>query len=108
MSDAGIYVCEEKGKAPVYLAIFVDDMLIVSKDLNRVMRFKEELGNVFAIHDLGEVRDFLGCQVVRDRKNRVIWMSSGLKIEALVESFGLSGETRPVETPMSKSFVPTS
>ena len=35
-------------------------------------------------------------------------MSSGLKIEALVESFGLDGETRGVETPMSKSFVPTS
>ena len=38
----------------------------------------------------------------------VLWMSSGPKIDALVESFGLNGETRIVEAPMSKSFVPTS
>jgi hypothetical protein len=30
-----------------------------------------------------------------------------MKIDALVESFDLDGETRKVETPMSKSFVPT-
>jgi hypothetical protein len=34
-------------------------------------------------------------------------MSSVGKIDALVEKFGLSGDTRPVETPMSKSFLPT-
>jgi hypothetical protein len=30
-----------------------------------------------------------------------------MKIDALVESFDLGGETRKVETPMSKSFAPT-
>ena len=82
-------------------------MLIVCKDLDKVLKFKDTLGKEFAIHDLGEVKDFLGCQVVRDRERRVIQMSSGPKIDALVEKFGLSGETRSVETPMSKSFLPT-
>ena len=78
-----------------------------SKDLDKVLKFKDTLGKEFAIHDLGEVKDFMGCQVVRDRERRVIQMSSGSKIDALVEKFGLSGETRPVESPMSKSFLPT-
>ncbi len=107
MSDAGIYVTAEKTENPVYLALFVDDMLIVCKDLDKVIEFKTTLGKEFAIHDLGEVKDFLGCQVVRDRERKVIQMSSGPKIDALVEKFGLSGETRPVESPMSKSFLPT-
>jgi transposase InsO family protein len=108
MSDAGIYVSEKSGEAPVYLVLFVDDMLIMSMDIARVRDFKKAISDEFSIHDLGEVKDFLGCQIVRDRAQKKIWMSSGLKIEALVESFGLDGETRGVETPMSKSFVPTS
>jgi len=107
MSDAGIYVSVDGTENPVYLALFVDDMLIVCKDLDKVLAFKGILGKEFAIHDLGEVKDFLGCQVVRDRERKVIQMSSGPKIDALVEKFGLSGETRPVESPMSKSFLPT-
>lgn len=107
MSDAGIYVTTDQRDDPVYLALFVDDMLIVCKELERVLTFKETLGKEFDIHDLGEVKDFLGCQVIRDREKRVIQMSSGPKIDALVEKFGLSGETRPVESPMSKSFLPT-
>ena len=80
----------------------------MSMDIARVRDFKKAISDEFSIHDLGEVKDFLGCQIVRDRAQKKIWMSSGLKIEALVESFGLDGETRGVETPMSKSFVPTS
>jgi hypothetical protein len=108
MSDAGIYVSNTPGEDPVYLVLFVDDMLIMSKALPRVLGFKEAIGKEFSIHDLGEVKDFLGCQIVRDRERKLMWMSSGLKIDALVDSFGLSGDTRAYDTPMSKSFVHTS
>lgn len=107
MSDAGIYVSTDTNMDPMYLVVFVDDMLIMCKCLERVVGFKEALGKEFAIHDLGEVKDFLGCQIVRDREKRVIYMSSKSKIDALVEKFGLSGDTRPVEAPMSKSFLHT-
>jgi hypothetical protein len=108
MSDAGIYISERPGEAPMFLVLFVDDMLLICKEIDRVLAFKEAIASEFAIHDLGEVKDFLGCQVVRDRPNRRLFMSSTMKIDALVESFGLDGETRKVETPMSKSFVPNS
>jgi len=106
-SDAGIYVSKSSSGDPVYLILFVDDMLIMSKSLENVTAFKKAISDEFSIHDLGEVKDFLGCQIVRDREARVIYMSSGLKIDALVEKFGLDGETRAVETPMQKGFVPT-
>lgn len=107
MSDAGIYVSDKPGEAPMYLVLFVDDMLLICKELDRVKAFKEAIKGEFAIHDLGEVNDFLGCQIVRDRGQKKLYMSSALKIDALVESFGMDGETRKIETPMSKSFVPT-
>ena len=106
MSDAGIYVTKDSTD-PMYLVLFVDDMLIMCKNLEKVLAFKKTIAHEFAIHDLGEVMDFLGCHIVRDREKRVMYMSSVGKIDALVEKFGLSGDTRPVETPMSKSFLPT-
>jgi hypothetical protein len=106
MSDAGIYVTADADE-PMYLVLFVDDMLIMCKNLEKVLAFKKEIAQEFAIHDLGEVMDFLGCRILRDRERRLIYMSSVGKIDALVEKFGLSGDTRPVETPMSKSFLPT-
>ena len=57
----------------MYLILYVDDMLIMSKAQPRVMQFKAELKDEFTIHDLGEVQDFLGCQIVRDREARVMW-----------------------------------
>lgn len=90
----------------MYLVVLVDAMPIMCKDLDKITAFKQALSPEFAIHDLGDVKDFLGCQVVRDREKRVLWMSSGPK-DALVESVGLSGETRALEEPMSKSFITT-
>jgi hypothetical protein len=46
MSDAGIYVSNTPGEDPVYLVLFVDDMLIMSKALPRVLGFKEAIGKV--------------------------------------------------------------
>ncbi len=68
--------------------LFVNDMLIMSKDLNQVLDFKNKIVKELDIHDLGEVKDFPGCQIIRDRNQKLMWMSSWLNIDALVESFG--------------------
>ena len=58
------------------LVLFVDDMLIMCKNLEKVLAFKKEIAQEFAIHDLGEVMDFLGCRIVRDREKKVMYMIS--------------------------------
>ena len=83
----------------------MDDMIIVSPRLVDVERFKAQLTKLFEIHDLGEVKDFLGASIVRDRANRVLYMRNTAKIDEYVESFGLGGETHSVKAPMSPDFV---
>lgn len=75
--------------------------------MDKVIAFKQALRQEFAIQGLGEVKSFLGCQVLSDTDKQLLWMSSGAKIDAPVENFGLSGETRVVEVPMSKTFMCT-
>jgi hypothetical protein len=106
-SDAGVYVRKREGEKPLFILVYVDDLLIICKDLSLVEWFKELLKSKFTIHDLGEVKDFLGCQVRRNRQDRQISISCIPKIEALLEKFGVSDGGRVVDTPMQKGFVPT-
>jgi hypothetical protein len=39
MSDAGIYISERPGEAPMFLVLFVDDMLFICKEIDRVLAF---------------------------------------------------------------------
>jgi transposase InsO family protein len=105
LSDPGIYVNLVDPTHPIYLGVFVDDMAIVGKTVEDVDRFKEQLKQLFEIHDLGEIKDFLGASIIRDRDNRVLYMRNTAKIDEYVESFNLGGETKPVKSPMTPSFV---
>jgi transposase InsO family protein len=107
VSDPSIYVNRNEPGQWLYLGVFVDDLAIVGKNRERVMQFKEQLSQIFEIHDLGEIKDFLGASIVRDRENKVLYMRNTAKIDEYVERFGLGGETRPVKVPLSPSFVVT-
>jgi hypothetical protein len=104
LSDPGIYVNLADPTHPIYLGVFVDDMAIVGHTVGDVDRFKEQLKQLFEIHDLGEIKDFLGASIIRDRDNRVRYMRNTAKIDEYVEDFGLGGETRPVKSPMTPGF----
>jgi hypothetical protein len=106
-SDAGLYVNMSDPDNPVYVGVFVDDMLICSKKKEQAVHLKEELSKLFEIHDLGEVKDFLGCHIIRDRGERVLYMRNTAQIDEYVESFGLDGETHSMRVPMSPDFVIT-
>ncbi len=106
-SDAGVYVRKREGEESMYILVYVDDLLIICKDLNRVEWFKQLLRAKFNIHDLGEVKDFMGCQVRRNRENKQLSISCIPKIDALLEKFSVSEGGRVVDTPMQKDFCPT-
>ena len=56
----------------MFIVTYVDDLLIISKDDTRVQEIKCELKSRFKIHDLGEVKNFLGSEVKRDREKGVL------------------------------------
>ena len=52
----------------VYLLIYVDDMLLVSKNTEEVSALKEQLHAEFEMKDLGPTSKILGMDIKRDRK----------------------------------------
>lgn len=106
-SDAGLYVNQSDPENPIFVGIFVDDMLICCKTTDQAVGIKEQLSKLFEIHDLGEVNQFLGCHIVRDREKRTLYMRNTAQIDSYVESFGLDQATHSEKVPMSQDFVVT-
>lgn len=44
----------------MYLLIYVDDMLIVSKNMSEIIRLKTQLSGEFEMKDLGVAKKILG------------------------------------------------
>jgi Reverse transcriptase (RNA-dependent DNA polymerase) len=57
------------------IIVYVDDVLMVSNDINYMQQLKQQFGADFNIKDLGEVAWLLGMRVTRNRLNRIITLS---------------------------------
>ena len=53
----------------VYLLIYVDDLLICSKSKKKIKNLKRVLSENFKMKDIGEVKEYLGINIVYDYRN---------------------------------------
>jgi hypothetical protein len=68
-TDPCVYI-KDSSSGPIYLAVYVDDLLIVGKELKEVETVKSDLAKEFKMDDRGDVEYILGIQVIRDRSAR--------------------------------------
>jgi hypothetical protein len=66
-ADAGLFI--RHGKDPVYVLVYVDDLLFASKHLSDVDHVKQCIMSAFQARDLGNASYFLGMDIVCDRTN---------------------------------------
>ena len=99
-ADPGLYI--SKG-LKAYLLIYVDDILIASKNMRNVKRIKDLLQQAFDARDLGEASYFLGISITRDRGSKTTKLSLERMTKEIVETYGLTdGKTKGV--PLSPSI----
>ena len=63
-ADFGVYVMGE-GPKRTYLALHVDDLMMMNKMMEAMTKVKGLLGEQFKMKDLGEVKFMLGLEVRR-------------------------------------------
>ena len=71
------------------IAIYVDDKLIFSKNVDAIKHLKLQLSEHFEITDLGEARWILGMEVIWDCQQGTISLSQCRYIETILDRFGL-------------------
>lgn len=71
--DHCVYFKKLQDGSFIYLSIYVDDMLIASKNMKEIEKLKEQMKKEFEMKDLGEARKILGMEITRSREKGLVW-----------------------------------
>ena len=87
----------------IYLLLYVDDMLVASRNKAEVQTLKSLLGSEFEMKDLGAARKILGMEIKRDRVQRKLFLCQVGYILKVLKRFGMNA-SKPVSTPLTSSI----
>ncbi|KAL9261785.1 Retrovirus-related Pol polyprotein from transposon TNT 1-94-like protein [Drosera capensis] len=69
-SDHCVYVKKFNDGEVLYLSLYVDDMLLACRSMEKINVVNHALATQFSMKDLGAAKQILGMQIIRDRKER--------------------------------------
>jgi hypothetical protein len=84
----------------IYLLVYVDDIVVVSSSSQAVTTLLQDLGNEFALKDLGALRYFLGIEVSQLKDG--ILLSQEKYTQEIIHKLGMQ-KCKPSSTPLYTS-----
>ena len=87
------------GKEQIIIAIYVDDLLIMSESLDIVKSAKAELTTEFEMVDFGEAQLVLGMRIKHDRTLGILTLDQENYCKKILERFNMK-DCKPVSTPL--------
>ncbi|KAD0786919.1 hypothetical protein E3N88_43719 [Mikania micrantha] len=100
VADPSLFI-HKTGKTYVAALIYVDDVIVVGNDMNKMQATKIELHDQFTIKDLGSLKYFLGIEVARTKEGIVL--SQRKYTLDILRDMGLEG-CRPSTFPMEQGL----
>jgi hypothetical protein len=100
--DSCVYIKFVDG-SPIYLLLYVDDILIALKSKNDIANLKAQLSSKFEMKDLGAAKKILGMKITRDRKSSLLFLSQHGYIQKVLHHFNMH-DSKPVSTPIALHF----
>ena len=73
--DACLYFKFVNSLHPLFVLLYVDDMLIICKSVAKISEVKAQLKRFFDMKDLGPAQTILGIRILRDRAKQQIFLS---------------------------------
>lgn len=86
----------------IYVAIYVDDILICTNDMEAFERLRQELMKRFKMKYLGEAKTILGLKITRDRKAGKIYLDQEAYIDKMLRRFNMDN-CKSVSTPFDSN-----
>jgi hypothetical protein len=98
----------------IILATHVDDILVFAKDINLVNNLYKDVSRIskLEITNLGEIKEFLGVEIIRDRTKRSLLITQRSFINKLLSKYNkLTNKPKtlplPIGVKLSKNLEPT-
>ena len=89
------------GSKHIYLALYVDDILLATNDIGMLHETKRFLSKKFEMKDLGDAYFVLGIRIHRDRSRGILGLSQKSYIEKTLKRFFMN-DCKPDDTPVAK------
>jgi hypothetical protein len=68
----------------IYVVLYVDNMLLVGKNMEVIKEVKSQLSSKFDMKDLGDVNFILGMEIKRDHAKRKLWLNKRKYVETIL------------------------
>jgi hypothetical protein len=95
-ADHTVFVCETDG-FPDIIALYVDNMGLISESLEHILQDKEALHKHYQMTDLSEMGWILGIWITHDHKKGTLALSQEKFINETLECYGMSNSC-PIST----------
>ena len=99
--DNCVHFCRLYDGSFIYLLLYVDDMLIPSKNVEEIEKLKTQLNQEFEMKDLGNAKKILGMEITRDRGRGKVCLTQKQYLKKVLHSFGISEQSKHVSTPLA-------
>ena len=87
----------------IILVFYVDDMLIVSENMDDINRSKAQMAKTFDMKDLGATKQILGIEIHRDKRNGNLSISQEKYVEEILVRFEMN-KAKPVNVSLASHF----
>ncbi|KAL2230649.1 UNVERIFIED_CONTAM: Retrovirus-related Pol polyprotein from transposon TNT 1-94, partial [Sesamum indicum] len=88
---------------PIFLVLYVDDMLIASPSLQLIHVLQKDLCKGFEMKDLGNAKQILGMSIVRDRNTSYILLNQKSYLLTILKKFFMEN-AKPTSVPLVANF----
>jgi hypothetical protein len=102
-SDHYVFIQRFSSDDYIILLLYVDDILIVVKNVSRISRMKKELSKKIAMKDLGPAKCILIMRIERDRKSNKFYLSQEKYIDKVLHKFKMD-KAREMSCPLAAPF----
>ena len=89
VADPCLYYKQGK-ESIVIVQVYVDDILIATKNADELNEIKSHLASQFKMTDMGQVSWFLGMKITWDQDRRWVKLDQKLYIENMLKKFRVS------------------
>ncbi|CAM6082590.1 unnamed protein product [Calypogeia fissa] len=87
----------------IVLILYVDDMIIVAKEMAEVNKLKMQLSSEFSMKDLGPARFILGMEIHRDRKQGKLWLTQSKYTNKVLAKLNMAS-AKAMSVPLAAHF----
>ncbi|CAI7920943.1 unnamed protein product, partial [Closterium sp. NIES-54] len=109
-ADPSLFLRTDTSLPPFYILLYVDDLVLATADTARLAHVKSELQKRHTCTDLGELHNYLGLQITRDRAQRTITLTQSHMVQQVLQRFDFTYSSRqatPLSTRHSLSALPS-